>query len=119
MKFYSENEIKKLINDNEKLVLVQTGDEEIIVRYKDISDFVIDYVKKNGHGCRITASDLSTGAFMFNTMGWFLDRCDADVRKDIINRMISLQMGGKVKSYKVIDPNIYDEIYDMDYEVKM
>ena len=48
---------------------------------------------------------------MLSTVGYFLDKCDSNVRKDIIDRLMGLQLGEiKAKDYKVIDEDMLDEV---------
>ena len=108
--FYSKEEIKELLK-NEKLVYADDGVNEVVIRYKDIPDFIVDYNTKNG------ITDLKFYDFngqtmhpIITTLGYFLNRCDSKVREDIIDRLIDLQMGGKIKNYKIIDEYDLDEV---------
>ena len=49
-----------------------------------------------------------------------LDKCDPDVRKDIIDRLVDLQTGvEKVKDYKVIDEDMLDDVMnELDEEME-
>ena len=48
---------------------------------------------------------------MLTTFGPFLNKCDPDVRKDIIDRLNNLQQGiEEVKDYKVIDEDMLDDV---------
>ncbi|HIS12031.1 MAG TPA: hypothetical protein IAB40_02855, partial [Candidatus Onthocola stercoravium] len=48
------------------------------------------------------------------------DKCDPDVRKDIIDRLVDLQTGvEKVKDYKVIDEDMLDDVMnELDEEME-
>ena len=44
-------------------------------------------------------------------MGYFLDKCDPNVRADIIDRLIGLQQWEiEIKDYKVIDEDMLDDV---------
>ena len=43
---YTQDEIKELLDKKERLVFVKTSDEEVIARYEDIPDVIIDFFNK-------------------------------------------------------------------------
>ena len=48
---------------------------------------------------------------LLTTFGPFLNKCDPNVRKDIIDRLAGLQLGEiEVKDYKVIDEDMLDDV---------
>lgn len=112
LKPYNKEEIKELLNSNVKLVYVDTGVEEIIARYEDLPDVIVDINDILG------ITDLSVYEYGGNSMtpilttfGPFLDKCDPNVRSDIIDRLTSLQLEeDKVKDYKVIDEDMLDDV---------
>ncbi len=114
LKQYNEEEIKELLNSKVKLVYVDTGLEEIVARYEDLPDVIVDINDKLG------LTDLSVYEYgadsmtpILTTGGPFLDRCDPNVREDIIERLIELQLGEKeVKDYKVIDEDMLDDVLE-------
>lgn len=112
LKPYNKEEIKELLNSNVKLVYVDTGVEEIIARYEDLPDVIVDINDKLG------ITDLLVYEYGANSMtpilttfGPFLNKCVPNVRSDIIDRLTSLQLGeDKVKDYKVIDEDMFDDV---------
>lgn len=114
LKQYNEEEIKELLNSNIKLVYVDTGLEEIVARYEDLPDVIVDINDKFG------ITDLSVYEYGANsttpiltTFGPFLNKCVPNVREDIIERLIELQLGEKeVKDYKVIDEDMLDDVLE-------
>lgn len=113
LKQYNEEEIIKLLNTKEKLVYVDTGAEEIVARYKDLPDIIVDINNKLG------IVDLKIYNFrseeindpIITTYGQFLNKCDPKVREDIIDRLVKLQRGEEeVKDYKVIDEDMLDDV---------
>lgn len=114
LKPYNKEEIKELLNSNVKLVYVDTGLEEIVARYDDLPDVIVDINDKFG------ITDLSVYEYGANsttpiltTFGPFLNKCDPNVRSDIIDRLTSLQLGeDKVKDYKVINEDMLDDVLE-------
>ena len=113
LKQYNEEEIIKLLNSNEKMVYVDTGTEEIVARYKDLPDIIVDINNKIG------IVDLKIYNFrseeingpIITTYGQFLNKCDSKVREDIIDRLVKLQRGEEeIKDYKVIDEDMLNDV---------
>ncbi len=113
LKQYNEEEIKQLLNDDVKLVYIDNGSEEIVGRYEDLPDIIVDINDKLG------STDLKVYSFdnplidnpILTTFGPFLNKCDPNVRQDIIDRLSGLQMGDlEVKEYKVIDEDMLDDV---------
>lgn len=112
LKQYNEEEIKKLLDSKTKMVYVDTGFEEIVVRYEDLPDVIVDINDKLG------TTDLSvydngseTMIPILTTFGPFLNKCEPNVRKDIIDRLTSLQLGEvDIKNYKVINEDMLNDV---------
>lgn len=105
LKHYNKDEIVKLLEKDERLVYVDTGKEAILVKYKDLPDVIVDINNKYGF-INLTVNDYERvwENPLLTTCGYFLDRCNSEVRNDIIDRLIDLQNGNvKLKNYKVID----------------
>lgn len=50
---------------------------------------------------------------LLTTFGYFLNKCDPDVRRDIIDRLVKLQTEEiEVKDYKIIKEDDYEYVYD-------
>ncbi len=104
-KYYETDEIKKILKSKEKLVYVDDGMNELVIRYQDIPDFIVDVNERLG------MADLKVFDFhnptltpLLSTYGCFLNKCNPKVREDIIGRLVKLQTGEeKFKEYKVID----------------
>lgn len=114
LKQYSKEEIKGLLQDNVRLVYIDDGMEEIVGRYEDLPDIIVDINEKLGHTENLKVYDFDNPDMhnpLLTTTGFFLDKCDPIVRKDIIDRLISLQTGkAKIKDYKVIDEDMLDDV---------
>lgn len=114
LKFYNKDEIKQLLNSNERLVFIDNGSEEIVAKYDDLPDVIVDVNEKLGHTENLRVYDFKQPNLekpLLTTIGYFLDKCDPEVRADIIDRLIALQQGEvEVKDYKVINEDMLDEI---------
>lgn len=114
LNLYNEDEIKQLLNDKVKLVYIDNGSEEFVARYEDLPDIIVDVNEKLGHTENLKVYDFDNLILdepILTTIGYFLDKCDPNVRADIIDRLIGLQQGEiEVKDYKVIDEDMLDDV---------
>ena len=100
--FYSQDEIRELCEKKERLVFVKTRVDEVIARYEDIPDVIIDYFNKFVH-TDMTFYDFETTEELLTTFGPFLHKCKPEVREDIIERLEKLQKHEtEVRDYKFI-----------------
>lgn len=108
---YNKDEIKEILTSNERLVYVDTGNEEIVSKYNDLPDIIVDINDKIG-STNLTVMEFDNPSkILLTTFGPFLNKCDPDVRKDIIDRLNNLQLGiEEVKDYKVIDEDMLDDV---------
>ena len=108
---YNKDEIKKILTSNERLVYIDTGNEEIVSKYDDLPDMIVDINNKIG-STNLTVMEFDNPSkILLTTFGPFLNKCDSDVRKDIIDRLNNLQQGiEEIKDYKVIDEDMLDDV---------
>lgn len=87
-------------------MFVIAGNDEFIIKYNDIPDFIVDYNDKFGQ-TDLEFYNYGYGLIesVITTFGSFLNYCDPEIRKDIIDRLVYLQQGGKINNYKVTDEN--------------
>lgn len=106
--FFTKGEIRNLLLSGEKLVYADNGYDEFVVRYADLPDFIVDMSRSMGNNCNLKVYKFPTESMtpILTTIGEFLDKCDPDVRKDIIDRLIAVQTTEDTKNYKII--NEYD-----------
>lgn len=111
---YNKQEISELLKKKEKLVYIDTGMDEIVARFKDLPDIIIDIAGRFTHIRHLKVYDFDNPNLenpILTTIDGYLDKCDGNVRKDIIDRLVGLQLGKlEVKDYKVIDENKLDEV---------
>lgn len=114
LNLYNEDEIKQLLNDKVKLVYIDNGSEEFVARYEDLPDIIVDVNEKLGHTENLKVYDFDNLILdepILTTIGYFLDKCDPNVRADIIDRLVGLQQGEiEIKDYKVIDEDMLDDV---------
>lgn len=113
--FYSKDEIEKLINEREieRLVFVDDGIDEVIARFKDLPDIIVDLNRKFG------SRDLKIYNFIepedkpiITTFGMYLNKISSQDRQEIIERLNKLQQFEEdIKDYKLINIDDLLEYY--------
>lgn len=104
-KFYKVDEIVKILKNKERLVYVDDGFDEVIIKYDDIPDFIVDINRRIGK-CDLKFFDYNNPSIepIISCYGEFLNKCDLKAREDIIDRLVGLQTNElSIKDYKVID----------------
>ena len=112
VRFYTEDEIKELIETNEELYYVDDGVDEAIIRFEDIPDFIVDYNRN------LEVRDLEfyrVGKDVYEpditTYGEFLNTIKEDLRERMIDRLVALQTNeASIKKYKIIDEDLYSKV---------
>ena len=112
VRFYTEDEIKELIETNEELYYVDDGVDEAIIRFEDIPDFIVDYNRN------LEVRDLKfyrVGKDVYEpditTYGEFLNTIKEDLRERMIDRLVALQTNeALIKKYKIIDEDLYSKV---------
>ena len=112
--FYSVEEVMKILKDKEKLLYVDDGCDEVVIKFEDLPDVIVDINTKSGMtDLKIYDYQNPSMTPLATTMGIFLDKCNPDLREKIIDRLIKLQQGEiEVKDYKMIDEYILEEARD-------
>lgn len=112
VRFYTEDEIKELIETNEELYYVDDGVDEAIIRFEDIPDFIVDYNRN------LEVRDLKFYRVWkdvyepdITTYGEFLNTIKEDLRERMIDRLVALQTNeASIKKYKIIDEDLYSKV---------
>lgn len=113
LKQYNEKDIAELLKNNVHLVYVDTGSEEVVARYEDLPDIIVDINDKLGYVVDLKVYDYQNPSSnpILTTFGPFLNKCDPKVREDIIDRLVKLQQEEEsVKDYKVIDEDMLEDV---------
>ena len=113
LKQYNEKDIVELLKNNVHLVYVDTGSEEVVARYEDLPDIIVDINDKLGYVVDLKVYDYQNPSSnpILTTFGPFLNKCDPKVREDIIDRLVKLQHEEEsVKDYKVIDEDMLEDV---------
>ena len=107
IKFYTKEEIEKLIKEikNERLVFIDDGIDEVIGRFRDLPDIIVDLNRKFG------SKDLKIRNFIdpeekpiITTFGMYLNKISFEDRQAIIDRLNKLQQNEEeISDYKLID----------------
>ena len=110
---YNEYEIESILNSDTRLVYVDTGLEEFVARYIDLPDIIVD-INDKFMNTNLKVYDFENPDMynpLLTTFGEFLNECRQDVRRDIIDRLMKLQLGTiDIKKYKVIDEDMLDDV---------
>ena len=122
--FYTKGEIKNILLSGEKLVYVDNGIDEFVVKYSDLPDFIVDMSRSMNNSCQLKVYKYPAESMtpILTTMGEFLDRCDPDVRADIIDRLVAVQTVEDTKNYRIIneyDLEVVKEDIDKNISVKI
>lgn len=111
---YNEEEIRQLLNSDERLVYIDDGVDEVAARYDDLADIIADLNVKSDYTKNLKVYDfdnLFLDEPILTTTGYFLDKCDPEIRRDIIDRLVDLQTGvEQVKDYKIIDEDMLFDV---------
>ena len=110
----SVEEVMKILKDKEKLLYVDDGCDEVVIKFEDLPDVIVDINTKSGMtDLKIYDYQNPSMTPLATTMGIFLDKCNPDLREKIIDRLVKLQQGEiEVKDYKMIDEYILEEARD-------
>ena len=106
IKFCTNEEIEKLINEfqTERLVFIDDGIDEVIGRFRDLPNIIVDLNRKFG------SKDLKIRNFIepeeepiIETFGMFLHKISPEDREEIIEELNKLQQYDKeIRDYKLI-----------------
>lgn len=113
IEIYNKKETEKFIKSKEKYVYVDDGVTEVIIPRKDIPDFIV-YVNREIGMVDLKIYDFENEpSLIITTMGEFLDKCDQNVRQEIVDRLIKLQMDDEqYKKVKVFNEDIWEQVKD-------
>lgn len=104
-KYYDIKEVKEILKRKEHLVYADNSIDEVIIKYEDIPDFIVDINRRIG-ACDLKFYDYNNISLepIVSCYGEFLNKCDIKVHEDIIDRLVGLQTNEQsIKDYKLID----------------
>lgn len=112
LQFYNENEIRNIIANKDELYYADDGLNEVIVKFDDIPDFIVDINRKQDI---VNLKFYKVGSDVYQpditTMGEFLNKIKPEIREKIMDRLVKLQTGEiEPKEYKLIDENEFERI---------
>lgn len=115
IKFCTNEEIEKLINEfqTERLVFIDDGIDEVIGRFRDLPNIIVDFNRKFG------SKDLKIRNFIepeeepiIETFGMFLHKISPEDREELIEELNKLQQYDKeISDYKLITMEDLAEFY--------
>ena len=115
IKFYTNEEIEKLINEiqTERLVFIDDGIDEVIGRFKDLPNIIVDLNRKFGSkNLKIRNFIEPEDEPIIETFGMFLHKISPEDREEIIEELNKLQQYDKeISDYKLIAMEDFAEFY--------
>ena len=114
IKFYSREEIIELLKMKDRLVFVDNGIDEVITKFDDLPDVIVDFCHKFGYrNFKIYNFVEPTEEPIITTNGVYLDKCSPEDRQALILRLVKLQQYEvDVKEYKVISEDDLADYYN-------
>ncbi len=112
--FYTKDEIKKILLRADRLLYVDNGIDEIVIKYWNLPDFIVDmsHIMKQDCNLKVYKYPAISMTPIVTTNGEFLDKCDPRVREDIIAILNALQMTKETRDYKVISEKDLNDALD-------
>jgi len=109
IKYYKEKEVRDMLLKKEKLVYVDDGMTEVMIKKEDIPDYIVMINMECGL-TDLKIIDTSQSWYpLIQTMGIFLDTCEPKTRENIIERLIKLQTSElDYKKVKSIEPEMVE-----------
>lgn len=109
--FCKEKEVRKIIENKEKYVFVDDGITEVIIKKEDIPDYIVYVNREFGSTDLKIINPQKDYETIITTYGEFLDKCNSEIRKEIINRLVKLQTNEiDYNRVKAIDEDMWDSI---------
>ena len=109
IKYYKEREVRDMLLKKEKLVYVDDGMTEVMIKKEDIPDYIVMINMECGLTDLKIIDPSQSWYPLIQTMGLFLDTCEPKTRENIIERLIKLQTFElDYKKVKSIDPEMVE-----------
>ena len=114
LNLYTKEEIKELLNMEERLVFVDDGNDEVIAKFIDLPDVIVDICRRFGYrNFKIYNFIEPTEEPIITTNGVYLDKCSPEDRQALIGRLVALQQyEEEIKNYKVISEEDLADYYN-------
>ena len=114
LNLYTREEIKELLNMEERLVFVDDGIDEVIAKFIDLPDVIVDICRRFGYrNFKIYNFIEPTEEPIITTNGVYLDKCSPEDRQALIGRLVALQQyEEEIKDYKVISEEDLADYYN-------
>lgn len=116
-KQYNKKEMIKIIQENKTVYVETSKGNHYIINRKDIADFIILEAEKAGHRIEIYVYLPNQEEPAITTCGWFLNKCNPEIREEIINRLVMLQTTSiRPRKVKVFNTNILNKLRRKEFE---
>ena len=116
-KQYSKKEMIKIIQDNKTVYVETSKGTHYIINRKDIADFIVHEAEKAFHRIEIKVYLPNQEEPAITTSGWFLNKCNPEIREEIINRLVMLQTTNtRPRKVKVFNTNILNKLRRKEFE---
>ena len=114
LNLYTKEEIKELLKMEERLVFVDDGIDEVIAKFIDLPDVIVDICRRFGYrNFKIYNFIEPTEEPIITTNGVYLDKCSPEDRQALIGRLVALQQyEEEIKDYKVISEEDLADYYN-------
>ena len=98
-----------MLKGKERLVCVDDGIDEVVVRYQDLADFIVDINLKSGvKDLKVYPYPVTTMEPILTTNGMYLNKCSLSNQEEFKNKLVQTQLKLKIKDYKIIDENLLE-----------
>ena len=114
LNLYTRDEIKELLKMEERLVFVDDGIDEVIAKFIDLPDVIVDICRRFGYrNFKIYNFIEPTEEPIITTNGVYLDKCSPEDRQALIKRLVALQQyEEEIREYKVISEEELVDYYN-------
>ncbi len=110
-KMYTENQMRNIIKEMPIIFVETSNNDAYVIRKKDIADFIILETERTGHSIELEFYMPGIERPVITTFGWFLNKANPLLRKEIIDRLVLLQTTNtKPKKVKIFDNEIFNNL---------
>ncbi len=110
---YTKNELQKILKEDGILFVKTNIGDKYIIKKDDLADFIILEAQRTGHIAEMSFFMPGINGTVMTTYGWFLNRANPLLRKEIIDRLVLLQTTDKKpKNIKIFDTDVFLNMLD-------
>lgn len=110
---YTKNELLEILKKDGILFVKTNLGNKCIIKKGDLADFIILETERKGHAVEISFFMPGISGVVMSTYGWFLNKANPVLRKEMIDRLVLLQTTEKKpKKVKTFDTDIFENMLD-------